>query len=92
MILDYLFYNYGKVRSEEVAQKEAEVISIIWQPTDHIVLLTRALEQLQKLVMQEGIPYTNNQILEKGLLIVRVIRGFEYVLIQWEDKDTADKA
>ena len=29
-IMKYLFYNYGKVQSEEVAQKEAEVISMTW--------------------------------------------------------------
>ena len=41
--------------------------------------------------MQEGISCTDNQILEKGLSIVRVTYDFEYTLIQWEDKDTADK-
>ena len=43
-ILTYLFHNYGKVRLEEVAQKEAEVMTMSWQPTDPIVLLTRPLE------------------------------------------------
>ena len=28
MIKQYLFYNYSKVRSEEVSQKELEVISM----------------------------------------------------------------
>ena len=28
IVLDYLFYNYGKFSSEEVAQKEVEVMSI----------------------------------------------------------------
>ena len=45
-ILDYLFYNYGKVRSKEVTQKDNEVMMMIWQPTDPIVLLTRPIEQL----------------------------------------------
>lgn len=47
--LTYLFYNYGKVRLEEVSQKEAEVMSMSWQPTDPMVPLTTPLEQLQKL-------------------------------------------
>ena len=29
-IMQYLFYNYGKVRLEEVSQKELEVISMSW--------------------------------------------------------------
>ena len=43
-ILEYLFYNYGKVHSEEVSQKEIEVMSMTWQPNDYIVLLIRSLE------------------------------------------------
>ena len=27
-VMEYLFYNYGKVRYKEVSQKEAEVMSI----------------------------------------------------------------
>ena len=49
MILDYLFYNYGKVRSEEVAQKESKVMLMIQQPIDPLILLIRPIEQLQKL-------------------------------------------
>ena len=90
-ILTYLFYNYGKVRSEEVAQKEAEVMTMSWQPTDPMVLLTRPLEQLQKLATQANIPYTDNQILEKGLSLVRATRDFEYALTQWENKPQTQK-
>jgi len=39
-ILEYLSYNYGKVRSEEVTQKDNKVMTMTWQPTDPIVLLT----------------------------------------------------
>ena len=43
-ILEYFFYNYSQVRSEEVAQKEQEVMSMSWQPNNPIVLLTRPIE------------------------------------------------
>ena len=90
-ILQYLFYNYGKVRSEEVAQKEMEVMTSSWQPTDPIILLTRPIEQLQKLATQAGIPYTDSQILEKGLTLIRATRDFEYALALWEDKPQDQK-
>ena len=90
-ILEYLFYNYGKVRSEEVTQKEQEVMSMSWQPSDPMVVLTRPVEDLQKLATQAGIPYTDSQILEKGLTIIRATRDFEYALMQWEAKPQADK-
>ena len=90
-ILEYLFYNYGKVQSEEVAKKEIEVMLMTWQPTDPLVLLTRPIENLQKLAIQAEIPFTDSQILEKGLTLIRATRDFEYALTQWEDKQQADK-
>ena len=90
-ILQYLFYNYGKVRSDEVAQKEAEVMSLTWQPNEPMVLLTRPLEKLQKLAVQANMPYTESQILQKGLQLIRNTNDFEYALTQWEDKAEADK-
>ena len=90
-VLEYLFYNYGKVRSEEVSQKEVEVMTATWHPTDPIVLLTRPIEQLQKLATQAGIPYTDGQILEKGLTMIRATRDFELALTQWEAKPDAQK-
>ena len=45
-VLEYLFSNYRKVPSEEVKQKEAEVINISFGPTDLIVLLFCHIEQL----------------------------------------------
>ena len=85
-VLTYLFYNYGKVSSEEVAQKEQEVMNTTWLPSDPIVLLTRPLEQLRKLAEHAGIPYSDTQILEKGLAIIRATRDFEYALTMWENK------
>ena len=90
-VLEYLFYNYGKVSMEEVMEKEREVMSMTWLPSDPIVLLTRPLEQLQKLATHAGIPYSSSQILEKALAIVRGTRDFEYALTLWEQKSAADK-
>ena len=66
-VMEYLFYNYGRVRAEEVAIKENEVMNMSWQPHEPIVLLTRPIKNLQKLAQQAGIPYTDKQLLEKGL-------------------------
>ena len=46
-VLQCLFYNYSKVSSEEVTQKEQEVINTTWLPSDPLVLLIRLLEQLE---------------------------------------------
>jgi len=85
-VMEYLFYNYGRVRAEEVAVKENEVMNMSWQPHEPIVLLTRPIENLQKLAQQAGIPYTDKQLLEKGLQLIRNTRDFEYALTHWEQK------
>ena len=43
-VLDYLFQNFGKVRSEEVEEKEAKIVAITQNPSDSIILITRPLE------------------------------------------------
>ena len=48
VILQYLLDNYETITSDEIAEKENEVMSSIWKPTDPLVLLTRPLENLQK--------------------------------------------
>ena len=83
--MNYLKYNYRKVGSKEVTQKETEVIAMTWQPQDPMVLLTWPIENLQKLAIQAGLPYSDNQLLEKGLTIICNIRDFEHTLTMWED-------
>ena len=89
--MGYLNYNYGKVRCKEAVAKEAEVMATAWQPSDPIVLLTRPIENLQKLATQADNPCSDKQLLEKGLSIIRDTRDFECALIQWEKKAEADK-
>ena len=44
-VLEHVFYNHGKVSSEEVAQRESEVMSMTWIPSDPLIVLLRPLEQ-----------------------------------------------
>ena len=89
--LQCLFYNFGKVSSEEVAQKESEVMAMTWLPSDPIILLTKPLEDLNKLANQAGVPFTPAQILEKALSVIRATRDFELALAAWEDKPQEEK-
>ena len=78
--MSYLDYNYGKIRSEEVLAKEAEVMAMTWQPHDPLVLLTLPIENLKKLAVKANVPYSEKQLLEKALTIIRNTRDFEYAL------------
>ena len=91
MALEYLFYNFGQVSSEEVKEKEMEIMAMDWNPADPIVLITRPLEQLRKLVEQAKVPYTDAQILDKGLSLIKATRDYEYALTLWDEKPSTDK-
>jgi hypothetical protein len=56
-----------------------------------MVLLFRPVEQLQKLAVSAGIPYSIAQILEFGLTILRNTRDFEQGLSEWNKKSSADQ-
>ena len=43
-VLDYLFLNYSKVPSEEVKEKEAEVLYYTFNPAEPMVLMYRPIE------------------------------------------------
>ena len=90
-VLEYLFSEYGKVSLEEVKHKETEVLNISFNPTDPMVLLYLPIKQLQKLATSTSIPYSDAQILEFGLALIRSTRDFEKSLSNWKTKPDADK-
>ena len=90
-VLECLFYNYGKVSSEEVSQKESEAMPMTCIPSEPLIVLIRPLKQLKKLAEDARIPYTDAQILQKGLSLTRATRDFEHTLSQWDEKSDAKK-
>ena len=83
-VLDYLFDLYGKVPSEEVKQKEAEIRTMAYHPADPMILLYNPIEKLKKMAEAAAIPYTTDQLLDIGLTVIRNTRDFERALGDWE--------
>ena len=48
-----------------------------------MVMLFRPIEQLTKLATSAGIPYSQAQLLEFGLTLIRGTRNFEKSLGEW---------
>ena len=86
-----ILHDHGKVRSEEVTQKDSDAMLLACKPTDPIILLTRPIENIQNLAKQAGIPCANSQILEKGLVLMRSTRDFECALQLCEKKSSPGK-
>ena len=76
-VLAYLFETYGKVPSEEVKQREAEIRTMSFHPADPMILLYNPVEKLKSMAESAGIPYTPKQILDIGLTVLRNTRDFE---------------
>ena len=83
--------NYGKVPSEEVKQKELEVLEMSFIPVDLMVVLYCPIERLQKLATAAGIPYSSGQQLELGFILIWSTRDFEKALSEWNKKVSTTK-
>ena len=82
-VLDYLFANYGKVTSVEVKEAESEVLNLSFNPSDPLITIFRPIEQLKKKAVEARIPYSEEQIIEFGLTLVRNTRDFEKGIGEW---------
>ena len=87
-VLDYLFSNYGKVTSVEVKEQESEVLNLQFNPADPMITIFRPIEQLQKKAVEADIPYSEEQLLEFGLTLVRNTRDFEKAIGEWNAEPT----
>ena len=90
-VLTYLFDNYGKVPSEEVKQKETEIRTMQFNPADPMILLFNPIEKLAKMGISAEIEYTEKQLLDIGLTVIRNTRDFEKALGEWEALATIAK-
>ena len=70
-VLLYLFDLYGKVPSKEVKSKETEIRAMIYHPANPMILLFNPIDKLTKMGIPAKIPYTDEQVLDIGLTVVR---------------------
>ena len=79
-VLKYLFDTYGKVPSKEVKQKELEIRTMTFHPADPMVLLYNQIDKLKTMAESADILYTEAQLLDMGLTVIRNTRDFKKAL------------
>ena len=84
--MEYVFTKYRKVPSEKVKQKEAGLLTMNFNTKKPMVLLYHPFEQLQKMDVKVGIPYSQAQQLEFFLTLIFNKRDFEKALRKWSLK------
>ena len=89
-ILDHLTNRYGQVTSGEVQQFLGEVLKTPYTPAEPLVMVWNPIQKLKKLAIQAKIPYSEEQLIEFALQIIRSTHDFEKALGEWEAKPTAN--
>ena len=90
-MLEYLNTNYGKVPTEEVKQQEQEIRTMNFHRADPLILLYGPIEKLRALATTAGIEYSEEQLLDIGLTVIRNTRDFERALLEWEARQAVQK-
>ena len=71
--------------------KEREVLATAFVPSDPMVTIYRPIEQLRTLAEIAGIPYTESQIMDFGIHLIKNTRDFETALGEWNRKPQEEK-
>ena len=90
-IMDHLFKHYGQIRGEEVTAREAEVLRTSFTPSDPLVTIWSPIEKLKKFAIKAKRPYTDIQLIDMALQLIRNTRDFEKALGKWDKKPDVDK-
>ena len=72
-------------------RKKNEFSTMTYHPAEPMILLHNSIKKLKKMGEVAGIPYTNDQLLDIGLTVIRNTRDFERALGDWEILSAADK-
>ena len=91
-VLSYLFTNYGKVPTRVVKEKEQEVLTAPFVPNDSMITIYPPIEQLRPLADIAGIPYTETQVVDFGVQLIKSTRDFETALGEWNRKPQTEKS
>ena len=91
VIFKHLFSRYGVVRGEDVKNTESKVLTPHFTPLEPLVLIWNPIENLKKLAIKADLPYTDQQLIEFALQIIRGTHDFEKALGEWHMKAVQDK-
>ena len=86
-----LFLRYGTVHGIDVKNLETEVLKTAFAPSEPLVLIWNPIEKLKKLAIQAKLPYSEAQLIEFALHIIRNTHDFKKALGDWNAKSATNK-
>ena len=91
VILSYLIKTYGKVTNEELQEQEDNLWGRVFETTQPIILLFNEIEDLLEVATQNTNKYTDTQLVNLGVRLVKNMNDFEKGLTDWFAKSAIDR-
>lgn len=82
-LIDYLFVNYGRVTPAKLQHEEQQLTEWIYDPALPIVLVFNKIHDLLDLATAAGSPYSAQQIINFGYLILNKTGKFNQGIREW---------
>ena len=91
IILSALFQTYGLIPEEELLTKENNLRAKVFDIVEPLIILYNEVEDLQELAVAAQNPYSDPQIINLGIKLIKNMCDFEKGLTTWYDLPLADQ-
>ena len=85
VILSHLLDTYGRVTEDDLLQAEGLLQARIYDITEPLVVMFNDIDEFQQLATAARLPYSDNQIINLGIRLIKNMNDFEKGLNEWYD-------
>ena len=89
VVLAHLFRTYGKISPDHLLNLDTELRKKVFDITQPLVLLYNEVEDLQELATAAQNPYTDTQLVNLGIRLIKNMADFEKGLTDWYARPAA---
>ena len=85
VILSHLLDTYGRVTEDDLLRAEGLLRARIYDITEPLVVMFNDIDEFQQLATAARLPYSDNQIINLGIRLIKNMNDFEKGLNEWYD-------
>ena len=85
-ILEHLFNNYGDIDADAITEKETEIRNMTFTISDPLSKLYKQIEDLDQLSTAAGAPYSQRQLTNIAIHIIKKTNDYQRALEDWYSK------
>ena len=84
-LLQHLFTTYGAIEAEELHEREQNLRTKIFDICDPLIILYNDVEELQELATASDSPFSDTQMVNIGVQLIKNFNDYEKGLSEWYD-------